>query len=82
MKNKVIMSATQLHEGWEMDNEVWIEDVDDGYFRLYSTSHGAKKEISQSVLEKKIQETRDSLFDLELILAKTQNDYNVFLEKE
>ncbi len=37
---KVLHKAIILHSGWEMDNEGWIVELEDGTIKGLTTSHG------------------------------------------
>lgn len=61
---KKIKQATVLHNGWEMDNEAWIEQDISGENHLMTTSHGGKREMTLESLDLKIEETEKSLRQL------------------
>ena len=61
---KKIKLAVVLHNGWEMDNEAWIEQDENGENYLFTTSHGGKREMTIESLDLKIEETEKSLRQL------------------
>ena len=69
MMNKIIKKAVVLHKGWEMDNYAWVSKDDDGLLRLKTTSHGSEYEMTKESLLEKINETRDSLDQLNGLLG-------------
>ena len=60
-----IAKAVVLHNGWEMDNKAWIEEGENKELYLFTTSHGGKREMTMKSLEIKIEETQNSLNQLE-----------------
>lgn len=62
---KKIAKAVVLHNGWEMDNEAWIEKDENKELHLFTTSHGGKREMTLERLDLKIEETQKSLNQLE-----------------
>jgi len=67
--NKVIKKAVVLHKGWEMDNYAWVSQEDDGSLKLMTTSHGSEYEMTKEELLKKMQETSNSLDELNELLG-------------
>ena len=39
-KSKKIHTATILHEGWEMDNKMWVMEDENGSRTSLTTNHG------------------------------------------
>lgn len=53
---KTLFTATILHEGWEMDNQAWIVEMDDGSQAVFTTGHGrvcrwSRKDAEESLVE-------------------------------
>ncbi len=69
---KKIKSATVLHEGWEMDNEAWIEQDLNGKLHLMSTNHGRECVMTIEELDLKIKETEDSLKQLNVLRVSVE----------
>lgn len=67
--SKEIFRFKVLHAGWELDNEGWIIENEDGRRELRTTSHTNECEMPVRELEEKIIETQESLD--ELLKAKT-----------
>lgn len=65
---RVIHEAVVLHRGWEMDNYVYLVEMEGGKKKIITTSHGEWVEMSKKELIKKADETRNSLDDIESIL--------------
>lgn len=61
-------TAVVMHVGWEMDNEVWLVEFEDGKHRLVTTSHGAIYAMPISELQNKLKETQESADSLHQIL--------------
>lgn len=61
---KKFFTARVLHDGWEMDNEAWIEKDQNGNNVLKTTSHGWECKMSVEDLKEKIAETENSLCGL------------------
>lgn len=59
-----IFSFTILRQGWESDNEGWIEKQSDGTLRLMTTNMGSKCEMPIEELDDHITETEMSLVGL------------------
>lgn len=55
----VIATATALHNGWEMDNDIWLVVVK-GNKVLLSTDHGGVCLYTSEELTAKIEETKRS----------------------
>jgi len=67
--SKEIFRFKILHAGWELDNEGWIVEHEDGHRELRTTNHTSECEMSLRELEEKIIETQESLDGL--LKAKT-----------
>ena len=67
--SKEIFRFKILHAGWELDNEGWIIEHEDGRRALRTTSHTSECEMPLRELEEKIIETQESLDGL--LKAKT-----------
>lgn len=61
---KKIFTTRVLHDGWEMDNEVWVEEDESGKKLLKTTSHGGEYGMDIAELKEKIAETEISLCGL------------------
>lgn len=59
--SKEIFRFKILHAGWELDNEGWIIEHEDGRRELRTTSHTSEYETPLRELEEKIIETQESL---------------------
>lgn len=66
--NKIIKKAVVLHEGWEMDNCAWVSQDKSGKLKLMVTCHGHECETTKELLLEKIEETRNSLDQLNGLL--------------
>jgi len=62
--NKIIKKAVVLHKGWEMDNYAWLSQDEGGVLKLITTSHGSEYEMTKKQLLEKIEETKNSLDQL------------------
>ena len=67
--NKIIKKAVVLHKGWEMDNYAWVSQDEKGELKLITTCHGSEYEMTKESLLEKIQETRNSLNQLNGLLG-------------
>ena len=67
----VLHTATVLHAGWEMDNEAWLVEMQDGSVRLLTTSHGGLYDMSIEGLQAAIEDTAESLQSLKGLLEKS-----------
>ncbi len=65
----VLFTATVLHNGWEMDNEAWLVEMEDGRKMLFDTSHGGICELAMAALLEKIEETENSAESLRQLAA-------------
>ena len=61
---KLIKTAIVMHDGWEMDNEAWVKEDENGEFHLLTTSHGRLREMTLEQLDLKIEETQNSIDEL------------------
>ena len=66
---RVIHTATILHNGWEMDNEGWIVELDDGNTAAMTTSHGSVYPWIREESEEKLAETERSSASIRQALA-------------
>jgi len=64
-----IFSTRVLHDGWEMDNEIWVIQNANGENEVRTTNHGGECIACKSEIEASIEETRSSLEGLMKILA-------------
>lgn len=69
---RVLDTATVLHAGWEMDNEAFAVELDDGSVCVLFTSHGSPYVASKSQVHGKIAETDDSAASLQRLLSLVQ----------
>jgi hypothetical protein len=69
-----IHTARVLHDGWEMDNELWIMESKEGVRSVHTTSHGSEYVTDVSEIDDAIEEAQDSIDGLkkakELLLEK------------
>lgn len=65
----VIFTATVMHNGWEMDNEAWLVEMEDGKKLLLNTNHGGVYELAIADLREKIAETEKSAESLRQLAA-------------
>ena len=66
---RVLHKATVLHAGWELDNEAWIVELDDGSVSALTTNHGGPYWWSRAEMEKKLCETEASAVSLREAMA-------------
>jgi hypothetical protein len=59
-----IAEATVLHEGWELDNSLWLEVDSEGRKKIYTTDHGFRVEADEYYIDKKIEEALASVAGL------------------
>jgi hypothetical protein len=71
--SKEIFRFKIMHLSWELDNEGWIIEHEDGRQELRTTSHTNECETSLKELEDKIVETQNSLNGL--LKAKALMNY-------
>lgn len=65
---KVLAEAVVLHQGWEMDNRAWAVEFTDGSRAVLMTSHGSLYSVTDEGLRRKLEETRQSVVELEKLL--------------
>ena len=58
---KRIHTATILHEGWEMDNEMWVLESHNGLRSAYTTNHGSECGMTINDIDDAIKEAQDSI---------------------
>lgn len=68
---RVLHTATVLHKGWEMDNQAWAVEFEDGTSGLLTTSHGALYVAELAELNEKLRETEASAASLRALLSMT-----------
>ena len=66
---KVLHTAKVLHDGWEMDNEAWAVEFEDGSRAVFWTSHGGLYVAERSEFEDKLRETEGSAASIRTLLA-------------
>lgn len=66
---KILEKAVVLHEGWDMDNLIWISQDDDGNLKLLSTNHGRECESSVNCIDSSIERAQDSIDQLKKLKA-------------
>ena len=54
-------TATILHEGWEMDNEMLVMEADNGLRTYYTTNHGSECVMTVNDMDDAIKEAQDSI---------------------
>ena len=64
-ESKKIHTATILHEGWEMDNEMWVMEDKNGSRTSFTTNHGCECRMSISDINDAIKDAQDSIDGLE-----------------
>lgn len=57
---RIVHTATILKEGWEMDNEGWVVELEDGSLAAYTTSHGGVYEWTLDEAVSSLEETEAS----------------------
>ena len=58
---KIIHKCRVLHDGWELDNSLWVVENEDGSREIQTTNHGMKCGVDREELDHKIKETQESL---------------------
>ena len=61
---RLVSQATRLRKGWELDNEVWMVQMDDDSMCMLSTNHGGLTDYSIEELQEAVAETLNSLKSL------------------
>jgi hypothetical protein len=69
---RVLGTADVLHCGWEMDNDAWAVELDDGSVGVLFTSHFSPYSPPASHIEGKIKEAEDSAASLRKLLSLVQ----------
>ena len=64
-KSKKIHTATILHEGWEMDNKMWVMEDENGSRTSHTTNHGCLCRMSINDINDAIKKAQDSIGGLE-----------------
>ncbi len=72
---KVVHTATLLHNGWEMDNQGWIVEFEDGQRAALTTSHGGVYPWTKQEAEEKLAETEASAASIRKALEFWPADY-------
>lgn len=57
---RILHTAPVLHAGWEMDNEAWIVEMEDGQVLALTTSHGSLCEWTKAEAEQALKDTESS----------------------
>jgi len=57
-KIEKIFETRVLHDGWELDNSLWVIEGGGGKRELRTTNHGGECEMSARELDEKIEETK------------------------
>jgi len=66
---KVLHTAKVMHAGWEMDNEAWAVELEDGTRAVLTTSHGALYVADCGEFEDKLRETEESAASIRTLLG-------------
>jgi hypothetical protein len=66
---KVLHTAKVLHESWEMDNEAWAVEFEDGTRAVLTTSHGGLYVADRAEFEDKLRETEESAASIRTLLG-------------
>lgn len=69
----VLKEATVLYRGWEMDNEGWLVQTDDGRILAVTTSHGQLCEWKVEQVADALASTEKSVSDLKTVLLVLQS---------
>ena len=67
--SKVLHTAKVLHDGWEMDNEAWVVEFEDGTRAVFTTSHGGLYVADRAEFEDKLRETEESAASIRTLLG-------------
>jgi len=73
-KNKTVFRFRILHDGWDSDNEGWVEQDDSGEYKIYSTNHDQIYEMDKKELEAK-------LFEYQSVVLGTYKALNFILDE-
>lgn len=71
----VLLNIPILHDGWEMDNEAWIVEMEDGSIKAITTSHGNPYHMDLEEAEEKLNETVNSAEFLKEALSKYRKSF-------
>ncbi len=66
--SEILLQATRLHCGWDMDNFVWLVKLSDGTKEALATDHGSLYKIDPTELIEAISEAAQSIKELTAIL--------------
>lgn len=66
---RVLCTAVVLHDGWEMDNEAWCVEFEDGTRGLMTTSHGWPYILDSDDFEDKLKETEESAASIRKLIG-------------
>lgn len=66
---QVLYKATIMHTGWESDNEAWLVELADERRVVLTTNHGSVVEMSLDYVNKKLQETTNSIGSIRTLLS-------------
>jgi len=64
---EAVHESRVLHDGWEMDNRVWVTGNEVNGFTAMTTNHGSECEMDLEEIDLKIEETKASLEGLEAV---------------
>lgn len=64
----VLHTARVLHSDWEMDNEAWVVEFEDGARAVLTTSHGGLYVAKRQEFEDKLRETEESAASIRRLL--------------
>lgn len=65
---RVISQATVLHCGWDLDNDAWSVEFDDGTKGIIFTNHGGFYISTPQEINEYIKETQESVEQLKQLL--------------
>ena len=74
---RIVHTATLLHRDWEMDNEGWIVELEDGRFVALTTDHGGVHTWTKQEAEEKLAETEASAASIRKALEHWPADQDV-----
>lgn len=66
---RVLHTAKILYAGWEMDNESWAVEFEDGSCAVLSTSHGEIYVANKTEFEDKLREMEESAVSIRTLLG-------------
>jgi len=69
MSKSTIATAVVLHEGWEMDNEAWVVEDENGARELWTTNHGSPCPMTIADVDDHIKESEESITQLKNLKA-------------